>query len=301
MTTIHTEAFRRIEADETGFSVTCTASNTALEVFLNSDERRALADALDPGRPVAAPAGGQWTRADLPTEFDDSRRPSLKWHPSPELMSDLAAWLNAHHPKPEPDKWRAEWVAVSEDLKAARQREDLADEQWKKWEGQARRAERERDEALRKKGEAFDRAVRAERERDEWKARAEAAGREREKIADQFATFRAEIVAEAVKARKSAVTRADIDRALIDVTSNAMNYPTPSQMLGKDTGPLRRKCVDAMCDLLGIEAEQVVDPVESKARELYRAVMPDARWETVADEYRRIAAHVLEQEASSDE
>lgn len=34
---------------------------------------------------------------------------------------------------------------------------------------------RERDEALRKKGEAFDRAVRAERERDEWKARAEAA------------------------------------------------------------------------------------------------------------------------------
>ena len=60
-------------------------------------------------------------------------------------------------------------------------------------------------------------------------------------------------------------TRDDIDRALINVTSNAMNYPTPSQMLGKDSGPLRRKCVDAMCDLPGIEAEQAADPVEEQA------------------------------------
>lgn len=51
----------------------------------------------------------------------------------------------------------------------------------------------------------------------------------------------------------AAITRDDIDRALINVTSNAMNYPTPSQMLGKDSGPLRRKCVDAVCDLFGIE------------------------------------------------
>lgn len=50
-----------------------------------------------------------------------------------------------------------------------------------------------------------------------------------------------------------AITRDDIDRALINVTSNAMNYPTPSQMLGKDSGPLRRKCVDAVCELFGIE------------------------------------------------
>ena len=42
-----------------------------------------------------------------------------------------------------------------------------------------------------------------------------------------------------------------------------------------------------------IESEQAVDPVEAKARELYRAATPDARWETVADEYRRIARHVL--------
>lgn len=55
------------------------------------------------------------------------------------------------------------------------------------------------------------------------------------------------------------ITRDDIDRALINVTSNAMNYPTPSQMLGKDSGPLRRKCVDAMCDLLGIEEYGVLN------------------------------------------
>lgn len=51
----------------------------------------------------------------------------------------------------------------------------------------------------------------------------------------------------------AAVSRDDIDRALINVTSNAMNYPTPSQMLGKDSGPLRKKCVDAVCELFGIE------------------------------------------------
>ena len=40
------------------------------------------------------------------------------------------------------------------------------------------------EQALRKKGEMVDRAVRAERERDEWKARAEKAERDRDE-ADQ--------------------------------------------------------------------------------------------------------------------
>lgn len=57
----------------------------------------------------------------------------------------------------------------------------------------------------------------------------------------------------------TAITRDDIDRALINVTSNAMNYPTPSQMLGKDSGPLRRKCVDAVCSLFGIEEYGVLN------------------------------------------
>ena len=44
-----------------------------------------------------------------------------------------------------------------------------------------------------------------------------------------------------------------------------------------------------------IEAVQDVDPVAEKARELYRAATPDAQWESVANEYRRIAAYVLGQ------
>ena len=45
-------------------------------------------------------------------------------------------------------------------------------------------------------------------------------------------------------------------------------------------------------------ARLAADREEEKARELYRAATPDARWETVADEYRRIAAHVLGLEAA---
>lgn len=44
--------------------------------------------------------------------------------------------------------------------------------------------------------------------------------------------------------------REQVDRALTNVLSNAMNYPDPSAMLGKDTAPLRRKVVDAVMPLL---------------------------------------------------
>lgn len=188
---------------------------------------------------------------------------------------------------------------------------------------------RERDEALRKKGEMVDRAVRAERERDEWKARAEQAENardtvatragqlekrlakvmsdyqdledEREEIADQFATFRAEIVAEAVKARKSAVTRAEVEKVVADWVDDAPEI------------------VNEICDLFGVGAEQAVDPVEelagqieTAAREAIRKVcvltgavapgLDDGVVEEMLDitsESRRLAAHVLGQEASS--
>lgn len=44
--------------------------------------------------------------------------------------------------------------------------------------------------------------------------------------------------------------REQIDRALTNVLSNAMNYPDPAAVLGKDTAPLRRKVVDAVMPLL---------------------------------------------------
>ena len=359
------------------------------------------------------------TRADLPSvgkirEADDMAGNGLRSRVIDIAPNEVVEHLNAHYPKPEPDKWRVEWVAVSEDLKAARQREDLADEQWKKWEdnanewkARAEAAEKRHQwpkttpsghtyveprtyEALRHEhGNAAQAAIesweadehppeptwemvgiahreveriRCERDearkalederivnesmttslfevsrqrddavigRDEWKARAEALEAEaeeafeqgatwhkeqsvpavsraeqleknlakvmsdyqdledeREEIADQFATFRAEIVAEAVKARESAVPRTDIEEQL-RIAYESGNHPIERI----------RIATDAMCDLFSVEAEQDVDPIEEKARELYRAATPDARWETVADEYRRIAAHVLGQEA----
>lgn len=41
-----------------------------------------------------------------------------------------------------------------------------------------------------------------------------------------------------------------IDRALVNVISNAMNYPDPRAVMGKDTGPLRKKAVDAVMKAL---------------------------------------------------
>ncbi|WP_371053669.1 hypothetical protein [Rhodococcus gordoniae] len=40
--------------------------------------------------------------------------------------------------------------------------------------------------------------------------------------------------------------RDELESVLVNVLSNAMNYPDPVVMLGKDTGPLREKVVDAI-------------------------------------------------------
>lgn len=44
-------------------------------------------------------------------------------------------------------------------------------------------------------------------------------------------------------------TQEDVHRALVGVTSNAIYYPDPSVMLGRDTGLLRGKIVDAVINL----------------------------------------------------
>lgn len=174
---------------------------------------------------------GKWTRDDLP---EPSRLSRLKHEIVKDffwedILDEIADHLNAHCPKP---------------------------------------AHRLLSSAAECVLGAEDRVRSAKAERDEWKARAEAAERERDvavKHRDQMHMQGA-----------PAVTRDDIDRALINVTSNAMNYPTPSQMLGKDTGPLRRKCVDAVCDLLGIEAEQSVDLIEEKAISAFKKAWHEA-------------------------
>ena len=135
-------------------------------------------------------------------------------------------------------------------------------------------------------------------ERDDLRRQVEDLHKRRRKHADERAAWtrnRRELIserdaavarAEAAEARTTpAVTRADVAEALSRCINPEMwNVTFPS-------------VVSEVCDLFGVEAGQATDPVEEKARELYRAATPDAQWETVADEYRRIAAHVLGEES----
>lgn len=300
---------------------------------LTPEQRAKLAAALSPPRTT-----GQWTREDLPSPADvcwERTAETWKWRPSPttdHVLDAVVAHLNAHHPKSGMEA-RLDAEAAGAEMTAAYAARDAAkrrcDELRSLIVGQSvnvdvyrekvREAERQRDDAH----TAYEKAA---RERDEAVARSEhaeqlipayamldiwvALGRDSIHFDDWYdehgyAEAWAELTAAVREARTApAVTRDDIDRALINVTSNAMNYPTPSQMLGKDSGPLRKKCVDAVCDLLGIEAEQVVDPVEEKAEELMRVLAPeteDRTWgiltEPAREDFRRLARHVLGQEA----
>lgn len=122
-----------------------------------------------------------------------------------------------------------------------------------------------------------------EDERDEWKALAKKAHADWEGVARELADFRAEH-----RGLKPPVFDVDVERTIrAEFVKEGFRTKTP----------VERRVVQAVCELFGVEARQAVDPIEAKARELYRAVTPDARWETVADEYRRIAEYVLGQEA----
>lgn len=391
---------------------------------------------------------GKWTRRDLPSggkirDADDMAGNGLRSRVIDIALNEVVAHLNTHHPKPEPDKWRAEWVAVSEDLKAARRQSDLAHEQWQKWEAQAGRAESgrnaavasaeqldknlakamsdyqdvedecdelmkhlkvtevvrdierkqheetsdnlvqanqrwlaaiverdewkaradqlrdERDDAVqscmavgRERDAAIARAERAEqgawrikfqqavaslldaeRARDEWKARAEKAEADRENIAEEFADFRAEVVAEAVKHREShphesnadpvvyAVRESDI--AAVEVAHDERGWHARGATWSREPtaegvrdGAKRYLRDVAQYEALAraIEAEQAVDPVEEKARELYGVANAGVTWESVVKsanegnrvdrqvvrEYRAIARHLLGQESSDE-
>ncbi|WP_404851104.1 hypothetical protein [Dietzia kunjamensis] len=250
---------------------------------------------------VPAPAGGQWTRDDLPSEgaLADMIRDALDGgicegkmllpgHRPRAIIDLLVRWLNAHHPKPsrgvetgyalqvdaltrERDALDSQLTRVdmecAEAVTARVAAERTCDELRSLIQGQKEhvsksievrnRMRRERDEALRKNGEAFDRAVRAERERDAAVARAEALEAEAEEAFEQGATWQ--------KARTApAVTHADVEKAL----DTGIRGTTDGGLIDQDTsipsGECVRLAVDAMCDLLDTEAEQDVDPVEDQ-------------------------------------
>lgn len=334
MTEFTTRHCRRIEADTTGFEVTCTASDTTLHVALNPEERRRLADALTGGlwslQDIARlrtdlakqPPARQWTRDDLPhaqwlhdTFYDkpDSAMDALE-----RIACDLVAHLNANHPKPE-----LRVTANVAETDAALRSELMG-------------AYGARDRMRVLLGEA-------ERERDAAVERAEIA--EREVIASRQDALDA----------APAVSRADLKRALtvhrrmafgvpvvsveeaVEIVAGLLSGSDPAvyvvresdlpEVLKSSDGENWRAgthswltCVSASelresipmtlglvaakeAAARAIEAEQAVDPVEAKAQELWEvARFEDGdEWsgllQVERDCYRRMAAHVLGQEA----
>lgn len=273
---------------------------------------------------------GKWTR------YDFAR---LDIHPlslAGEVIDQVVAWLNAHHPKLEPY-----------DQGGVRGADSLL--------YRAERAERERDAAA-ARAEKAEQLIPAYAMLDIWGA----LGRDsihfddwydEHGYADAWAELAA-AVREAAEARTApAVSRADVEEAIrcefldwegqwesrisraVNQTWNLVSGADPAVHVVRESDlPAARVdgdyyvvasakgdykwpqyesswWVDRSRDALAEAArytslarlaasEGVVDTVEAKARELYRAATPDARWETVADEYRRIAAHVLGLEAA---
>jgi hypothetical protein len=252
-----------------------------------------------------------WTRNDLPPAPDELPGVATGYVQPifdfiSEYQDEVLAHLNAHHPKPDGDCSQPEvqeWVEVVRELRRER---DEARREWAGWREQSARrveqlrvAERERDESLRKKGEMVDRAVRAERERDAAVARAEAAERavaettktvaDVERRLGEIRALHADTVAtqRRIEARTaSAVSRADVEKAL----DTGIRGTTDGGLIDQDTsipsGECVRLAVDAVCGLLGIDAEQAVDPIMSVIRDGLNV------WGTTDEGVRQIAESV---------
>lgn len=130
---------------------------------------------------------------------------------------------------------------------------------------------------------------RLQRDRDEWKARATLAEQERE-------NWRIT----AINRAAPAVSPGDVEKAILSLRWGTSGPDSQ----GFDIIHIR-SAVDAVCDLLGVQAEQAVDPVEAKAEELMRVLAPeteDRTWgiltEPAREDFRRLARHVLGQEAT---
>ena len=200
------------------------------------------------------------------------------WLLSSGLRYDLAEWLNDHHPKPQ--AYDQGGVCGADSL--------------------LYRAERERDAAV-ARAEQAEQLIPAYAMLDVWVA----LGRDSLHFDDWYdghgyADAWAELTAAVREGRPAPeVTRDDIQNAI----RTAFNQRGGGYTIWHVEVPTA-----GVCELLGIEAEAVVDPVEAKARELCRAAYPDHEWgeadwdvadhwNGIEDAFRRLARHQLGQEA----
>ena len=224
--------------------------------------------------------------------------------------ADRDRWRRARNTtRQERDEWEDKYLNTDEELHRTRLDRDAA----------IARADQLRDE----RDDAVQSCMAVGRERDEWKALAEKAHADWEDIAEEFADFRVEVVAEAVKHREShphesnadpavyAVRESDI--AAVEVAHDERGWHARGATWSREPtaegvrdGAKRYLRDVAQYEALAraIEAEQAVDPVEAKARELWETgsgmsvhiefddIAPDHR-----GEYLRLARHLLGQEA----
>ena len=212
---------------------------------------------------------GKWTRDDLPSVKRRVDRTSF-------VLDAVVDHLNAHHPKP-----NGSFVVMLEET---------------------HRAQRERDEALRKKGEAFDRAVRAERERDAAVARAEAAEAD-----NADAKIDADPAVHVVRESDLPAARVDGDYYVVASAKGDYRWPQhgPSWWAGRAQDALAKAARYTALARLAADREAAANPVEAKAEELWEATReggaPVAAWadahEDAQAQFRVLARHLNEQEA----
>ena len=304
MTTIETATGCRITVGPKGLALWDRSAHLIgyeLSTPLTADERRALVAALNPGQ------GGQWTRDDLPAAGRIMHESWKRERYGVEIaLSAVVDHLNAYYPKPQPYDQGGVRGVDSLLYRAERERDE--------WKARAEQAERERDIA-----ETYRRTVeqqaanvgmplhvsRADVEKAVWTRQGTwkdvVWGRIVEEVTDAVMPLvsGADPAVHVVRESDLPAARVDGDYYVVASAKGDYKWPQhgPSWWAGRAQDALAKAARYTSLALLAAR-EAVVDTVEAKARELYRVATPDARWETVADEYRRIARHVLGQEAT---
>lgn len=235
---------------------------------------------------VPAPAGGPWTRDDLPSPTDvrwERTAETWKWRPNPttdHVLDAVVAHLNAHHPKAGMEA-RLDAEAAGAEMTAAYAARDAAERRCDElrslivgqsvnvdvYREKVREAERQRD---RREDEATNFAY--------WAAKR--LGCHVDRLDGLTLTEMAERATAA-----PAVSRADIEKAIL---SRRWNTSGPDSQ-GFDIIHIQ-SATDAVCDLFGVEAEQAVDPVEEQTDSLADILYGD---ELVTDQMRGVLERVV--------
>lgn len=270
-------------------------------------------------------AVNEWTRDDLPSTIKSHTYGNMHFSRIQEVeayKSDVVEHLNAHHPKPEFEGYCTcngyDSGGLVGDcgiaLHRAQYRADRAESIADRWRRAHEIVEQERDQArerLREVDTALAKCMSdyqdVEDDRDEWKARAEAAEARTAPI-DPVVLVVGESDVEACQVRRRPASSPYGGAGSWEAADQTWLYSegVTVETLDDEIEVNLRGVMQALAVRRAIEAEQAEDPVEAKAQELRDAARPDAglAWEAISataqEQYRRMARHVLSQEAGDE-